>query len=290
MSTQDREFKPAYDFAAHEGYVTLHQGPAEVHIDGKTYPGDGIARLDLLPRPGIYLSGKFRNVPLADALMAMSGQKAISDFYINGRRIEGFLVSFPGGVNVSEGTTSQEMNVKWRPKSEPIIGVGDESTRMVRIIFHLFNFVDFVGARRSTEQSDHSIYAIGHVDLNLDGWNAELKSMIATREQFEVLKAEGGYRITHIGHLEREDGSSFSGREAGERLILLRYFLSFAKGAWCNPVCAVGLDASGKHVWGSWSSPADGWHSPLTWFDPHTASQLTTLFPGFVDRWENDDW
>jgi hypothetical protein len=73
-------------------------------------------------------------------------------------------------------------------------------------------------------------------------------------------------------------------------LRALSFFLSFAKGGWCEPICAVGFDELGNRVWESWSSPREPWHAPLSWFDPHTGSQLAILYPTFVKKWENGDW
>ena len=211
-------------------------------------------------------------------------EEAISRFSINGRTIEGFKVSSGGDA------TAQQYNIKWSPKSEPINGVGNESTQMTEVVFHLLNFGDLVGARQSTEQSGTMVHRIEHVDLAYDEWKVELKSLTFTRENIKALKEEGGYRLTHIGGIQKADGTTFSGKEASECLYALRFFLSFAKGGWCEPICAVGFDASGNRVWECWSSPREPWHNPLSWFDRHSGSQLAALFPGFMKRWTNDDW
>jgi len=284
MNTDIHRLEPAYNFGASGQNVQLHQGPAEMGIDGNIYAGDGEVRLDLLPRANIHVYGYFRGVPVKDAMYASVGQKEITSFSISGHPVEGFRLSSGGDA------TAQEFNIKWCPKSEPINGVGDESTQMTRVLFHLFNFVDLLGTRRSTEQSGTTLHAIEHVDLACDEWKVELKSLLSTRDNIKLLKEEGGYRLTHIGDFSRTDGTPFTGKKAVECLTALRFFLSLAKGGWCEPVCAVGFDASGNRVWESWSSPKELWHNPLSWFDFHSGSQLTTLFPDFMKRWANDDW
>lgn len=82
----------------------------------------------------------------------------------------------------------------------------------------------------------------------------------------------------------------FTGKEAADCLNAVRFFLSFAKGGWCEPICAVGFDTSDNHVWESWSSPKESWHVPFTWFDARNGIQLASLFPGFMKRWRNSDW
>lgn len=286
MSTDTHRLEPVFNFFDDETSVLLYQGQAEICIEGNSYVGKGEVRLDLLPRANIHLYGYFSGVPDSDVIGTRIGQKEISAFLINNHRIEGFML----GSKVYETAHQYKYNVKWNPKSEPVTGVGDDSTQMTRVIFHLFNFVDLLGTRRSTEQNGTEVYAIEHVDLDCDEWNVELKSLISTRENIERLKQEGGYRLTHIGEIHKADQTSFTGKDADGCLNMLRFFLSFAKGGWCEPICAVGFDAFGNRVWESWSSPTEPWRVLLSWFDPHNGSQLTTLFPGFIKRWANDDW
>ena len=132
--------------------------------------------------------------------------------------------------------------------------------------------------------------AIQHVDLKANGWNVELKSLLATPETLKALSETGGYGLTHIGGLQKEDGSSFEGETAEKMLAALRFFLSFSKGMWCNPCLALGFDDKENRAWESWGSPKGQWDSPMSWFDPHHCEQLINLFPGFMDRWEDEDW
>ena len=275
-----QKLEPVFNFTSDESSILIHKGYADVCINQNTYKGNGEVRLELLPRAKIYLYGYFHDVPLRDAMSACSGQTQISSFSINGRQFEGFRLSSGGNGD------TQEFNLKWCPKSEPIKGVGDESTQMSQLIFHLFNFVDLLGTRHSIEQSN----AIQHLDLICDQWNIEMKSLLSTRDAIQNLKEEGGYRLTHVGGIKRPNRTLFSGKDAQECLKAIRFFLSFAKGGWCNPICAVGFDESDNRVWESWSSSREPWHNPLSWFDPDNGSQLAILFPGFMKRWANDDW
>ena len=77
--------------------------------------------------------------------------------------------------------------------------------------------------------------------LICDEWDIELKSMSSTGDNIKTLENEGGYRLTHIGGIKKADGTAFSGKDADDCLKDLEFFLSFAKGGWCNPVCAVGF-------------------------------------------------
>lgn len=284
MSSNTNQLAPAYDFDTNESSILLKQAPAEVRINGNSYAGTGEVKLDLLPRASIHLYGNFQNVPLKDAMRVHMGQDAEVSFSMNGRNIEGFRIG--GGGSAETG----EFNIKWCPKSEPIIGSGDETTKIERAVFHLFNFVDLLGTRRSTEQNGTAITAIEHIDLETDEWKIELRSLNATRQNIKFLKEEGGYRLTYIGGIQRPDGSQFTGKDLDECLYALRFALSFAKGGWCEPICAVGYDVVGNRVWEKWSSPRESWHNPFHWFDPHNSSQLSSFFPCFMKMWSLDDW
>lgn len=279
-----REIEPIFDFSTDESNILIHQSKAEISINQNAYMGNGEVRLELLPRSKIYAYGCFPNVPTEDAVSVFFGQSPVSSFSINGCKIEGFQIS--SGVN----NDSQEFNLKWCPSNEPIFAIGNKSTEMSLLVFHLFNFVDLIGTRRSLQQIGTGKHGIKHVDLICDQWNVELKSLFSTNDVIKKLKEEGGYGLTHVGGIKRTDHSLFSGKDAQECLEALGYFLSFANGRWCEPVCAVGFDESGNRVWEFWSSPKEPWDVPLSWFDPHTNSQLATLYPTFMKKWENDDW
>ena len=269
----------AFDFSSEASSVLLRQGQATLQIDGNTFEGQGEARLDLLPKPKVNLYGQFPNLSTNDVFVAMTVQNPPLAFSFDGRPIEGFLVDFD--------TQSGQPVVKWSPKSEPIIGIGDASTQMERVVFHIFNFVLLEGMTQCPGPDETGTR---YIDLECDDWKVRFKSLPDTRDNFKKLKAEGGYQLTYVGCLEKSDGSTFSDAEAADCLNALRLFLSFAKGGWCAPHCAVGYDATGARVWESWSSPKESWRTPLSWFDPHHCEQLRELFPRFMTRRKVADW
>lgn len=284
MSSIAKKLAPAYDFNSSESSILLKKASSEITINGNSYTGTSEVRLDLLPQANIHLYGYFQNVPVTDVMRVLMGQDAEVSFSMDGRHVEGFRKG--GGGNAETG----EFNLKWRPKSEPVVGCGDETTTIERAIFHLFNFLDILGTRDSIEQNGTAITAIEHIDLETDEWKIELRSLSATSQNIKSLNEEGGYRLTHIGGIQRPDGSPFTGKDLDECLYALRFALSFAKGGWCTPVCAVGYDVTGNRVWESWSSPRESWHNTFRWFDPHSSSQLSSFFPGFMKMWLIDDW
>ena len=270
--------EPVFNFLSGESTFLLSQGKATVCIQGKTYSGDVEVSLELLPRADVYLYGVFpHNAPFVSL-------EEITSFCFNGRSVDGFA------VEVKRGFEPAKLYIRWCPKQESINCIGDDSAQMSRVIFHVFNFVEFFGMKRSFETRGDTSNSIEYIELTADNWQFELRSLFETQENFKKLKASGGYCLTHIGCLQKSDATAFSGKEAGERLEALRFFLSFAKGGWCEPVCAVGFDKDNNSVWESWSSPHEPWHEPPSWFDKHNSTQLSSLFSGFMGRWSDSDW
>ena len=259
---------PAFEFGNLNQSVVLAKDTVVIEIDSNTYTGNGEVRLDLLPRANVHVYGDFQGIPSTIALNCMFNHKKISSLSFGGMAIPGFRLDIGGDAN------QETMTLKWSPKSEPIVGIGDDSTTMQRLVFHLFNFKDILGT----------------ANLGTNDWQVELRPLTETSDRFKKLKAEGGYALTHIGCLRKTDGSNFSGKEAAEKLRALRFFISFAKGIWCEPVCAVGFDKSDNRIWESWLSPRESWHSPISWFDPHHCEQLANLFSGFMMRWDDENW
>lgn len=277
--------EPAFAFDSNESSELLYESPASICVNGTPYSGNAEARLDLLPRANIRLYGSFKGVSLEHLMRVHTGQGAEISFSLNGYEIEGFRA---GGGGSAE---AQELNVKWCPSAEPIIGIiGDTSTLIDGVIFHLFNFVEFQGNRQTAESRESAIQKIQHVDITNGEWDIELRSLFETRKNFKLLREEGGYGLTHIGYARRTNGDAFSGEDLEKILTPLGFLLSFAKGGWNKPVCPVGFDSTGNRVWESWSSPREPWHQPFSWFDHNSPSQLTDLFPKFLEKWADNDW
>lgn len=278
------KLEPQFDFAKDESDFLIHRSPAEICINQNHYSGDGEVHLQLYPNSKIYLNGLFSDVPPEEFLGSTLGQTEVSSFSIFNTPVDGFILSSGDDIQ------NKEFNLNWGPSSEPVYCIGNDSSQIRQIIFHLFNFIDLIGTRPSIEEIGKKSISIEHVDLENEDLSIEIKSLLTTQSYHKELKENGGYRITHVGVLRRLDNTEFSGRDAIKYLRTLRLFLSFSVGRWCNPVCCVGFDSSEKRIWESWSSPNEPWRSNSSWFDPHHSNQLASLFPGFMSRLSSEDW
>jgi len=265
--------QPCYDFPKLNESILLSRIKASVIAKRKVKKVNAVAWLGLLPHARIEVHG---------ALPKSLSHLDFNSTPISVKDTPGFLVR----INIH----SDGAKFIWCPKKQPMIVIGTPSTKLTYIVFHIFNYKPIMGTRRSKEKDGNSTYMISHVDLKASGWNVELKSLKTSPCTFETLHETGGYGLSHVGCLRKEDGSRFHGKTAEKMLTVLRLFFSFSKGMWCNPCLAVGFDDKEKRVWEAWSSPHGHWAEPSSWFDPYHCDQLVSLFPGFLAKWENKNW
>lgn len=69
-----QKIEPLFDFFSDKSNILIHKSKADICINNNTYSGDGEVRLELLPKPGIYLYGYFHDIPVKDALGVHTGQ------------------------------------------------------------------------------------------------------------------------------------------------------------------------------------------------------------------------
>ena len=289
MDTLNNEIiKPAFKFGKPNKSILLKKTGASLKVEDTIYEGYAEIRLDLLPRGKVYIYSTFQNLSPSLVLNIISKYKNISAFRLEGLDLPCFYVSFRSSIVINN--PQKTSNITWVPRHEPInLGIANSKT-ITNIVFHIFNFKEIFGTRQSIAKKGNSRVVIMHFEMETKEWVIDLQSLSTTSDCFKTLKAEGGYGLTHIGSLRKKDRSSFSAKDASEILSAINYFLTFAKGIWCNPVCIVGFDKDGKRVWESFSSLGESWHSPFSWFDEIHSDQLAKLFPGFYAKWIDKDW
>ena len=275
MSSAD--LKPCYDFGDPNEEVRLASAPAKVEVGEDIHKTTAEISLRLLPKPRLTFQAAFDTMlpSLTEGMLCLDGTYKVQ------------IPVFATRVTTSSGAGS---DAGWVPTQTPVIALGKKTTEMTRLVFHLFNFKDILGTRRSNAAVGDGVLAIEHVDLAWGPWQVEIRSLTNTRDAIKNLKEQGGFGLTHVGSLERSDGALFKGGEAANGLVALRFFLSLARGLWCSPVMAVGFDQDGKRVWEQWDAPHDSWGSPSSWFDPHNCDQLVALMPGFMRKWQDESW
>jgi hypothetical protein len=161
-----------------------------------------------------------------------------------------------------------------------VLNVGGK-TEVNRVVFHVVNFPRFLN--KSAPKLHHEGRTLGRVLIRAGDLLLEIQELPETHLLVDRLKEAGGYGITHVGRMSREDAKPFSIAEAEKRLQELYLFLSFARGAWAPPILSVGFDAADEKVYEDWGIRiTTPWESRVSWFDLHHGEWLSALYPGFL--------
>lgn len=276
--------RPAYDFGDCDSSVLLQRGQLKLQFGQNEMICEGEARLDFAPVARIRLHGYFEDLPKIEWPRLRASLEDSPTVYFDGIEIPCII-----STRMHLGTEAA-LELKGVPREHISFSSGENERNIQKVAFHLFNFREFMGSRFSIHNQDDTAWRIAHIDLAGLGWNVELRSMTKTSDALKLLRANGGYQLTHLGSIERHDGSPFSNTEAEEVLKLLRVVLSFSAGYWCVPVCPVGYDASGDRIWAQWIAPYEMWRPAQSWFDAHEGSQVSELFVSLSKRWASEPW
>lgn len=158
------------------------------------------------------------------------------------------------------------------------------SSDIRRCVFHLLNFPDFFSPTSYALRSGNRTVHCGRVTLQAEGWSITICATANTHEMTRALKERGGWILTHVGEIVRDDGGTFTSEQAEDVLTCVHQCLSFALGRWTAMGLPVGFDGAGKRVFEQWGLPlASGgsWHGSTAWFDAHHGDMLARFFPGF---------
>jgi hypothetical protein len=243
--------------------VTLHEGPIAIQ-GGMT--GTGRLALHWQPSTGLRLEADMdsMNAPQPGARLTVDVAGSTAEVLFSSLRIgmgtAGHFARVSGSVSrFTKGT----------------------ATGLREIGFQVVNFNDFF------TPGVHPSPAFGippHVaELLHASWRIRLSAVPEFKEVFRSVSETGGYAFTHLGRLERTDGSLFSAADADAVLDALRRFLSFARGAACSVPVRWGTAADGSVVWEQWGGqPVDQWKGRDTWFDEQHGNLLSELFDAFA--------
>jgi hypothetical protein len=181
--------------------------------------------------------------------------------------------------------------------NQSAVTVTQPHTNISTAKFHLFNFPKFYGLERyvltTGEPPLQGAKTCGLVTLKADGWIITIAATDRTDDLEKQLKNTGGYVMTHMGQIAREDGTTFTSDQLDDILNCLFYFLSLALGCWAGVDLPIGFDCDGNRVferWGMGRTSQGPWNSFCSWFNPHHSELLSQVFPGFLLLWKSDLW
>ena len=182
-------------------------------------------------------------------------------------------------VRMGEGSRN---SLTLLPKRTPV-SIHRTEERLSSVEFGVLNFPEFLRGQDKRVQVGNEWRALGSVLLRVEDWEIEVSAVTTLHEIARKLKAEGGYAITHMGTVRRLDGGDFAPQDVESLLSALRWFLSFARGAFCGLTLVVGKDAKGQPAWEQWGTHrVTEWFAPsASWFDSMNGYILADAFPGF---------
>jgi hypothetical protein len=273
----ETELSPAFVTEVPNQPVTLYAGSLTVVRGPLRFEGTGEVRLAWFPDPRVTFEltyvrkGPPDFSPLEDVDVQLAELNAEASGYVtdrseqlfgtSGGRLAGYL---PQGVRFGE--------------TDSVHGV----------LFHLANFRPFIG--KPISDSAGGLRA-GRLDLHADGWVIRIDSLRTGTEIQSAVRATGGYAITHVGSVERADGSAFSFDEASSTLEVLRFFCSMVAGRFCEPILLAGLDDLGKTIgqqWRVWRT--DPWSGAFSALSLNRPRDLAHLYEVMSVRWRYPDW
>ena len=238
-----QRLSPIYQTKTISAPIVLHEGPCTLTQGTSCLVGNGLVSLEWLPHPRLV----FRCFPSNTD----SGSRRIAP-----GRIELKLPEL--GARIQATVTSSPM-LFWAHETRPAEGRIDQLEfgrldQCTRIRFHLPNFSFFLGELvRYAPGGASSERAV----LEYGGFRTILDRCIARGDPVEdALPSNGGYAITHVGTVERIDGSTFSHSDAEATLNCLGYFFSFCRAAWTRSNSALRRRRDGEGCWSKMGAEA----------------------------------
>ena len=121
------------------------------------------------------------------------------------------------------------------------------------------------------------------VTLTAAPWQIEINPREQFGEIVKQLNSDGGYGLTHVGTITRLDGQTFTADDAESLLLVLWWFLSFARGGSCGVALASGIYENGETAWKQWGCRSTfHWRGLTAWLPRQNIHLwLPEAFTGF---------
>lgn len=284
---------PIYPWAAVHEPVRLFQGEVVIAVgggdddpvdglaslSGETLRGQGSVQLKFLPKPKVI--AEFATEQTATALHAM----------FSAERNERFIpptieqLQFPPEATALVASDADGVHFEEEfPNSE--IG---EGSGLSALVFHLVNWTPDLAHEIVSDGPGTA--SRGRFELAASGWKMVIDERPDLNEVRRDMRAAGGYALTHLCRLTREDGRPFGVEDAGIVLDAWWHFASFVRGAATGSALMIGMDGSGEPNYAHWTPRrSDPWGWRPTWYPEHQPQVLHQLWPAFLDLYRDEYW
>jgi len=275
--------RPAYAFGEVNEPISLYKGELEIEKNQRITQGNGEVYLKWFPYPQIEFKLSSNRSLIGDD----TGEAKLKLTGIQGL-VKVSISELNRNVKFNEilNQVDDSIQVRGKPIEPIIIGSGND---LAYIKFHLTNFHELYGSCKSVFVSeDFSKTVIERVVFEAGVWRVTIDQLDRVSERLNPLKFQGGYGVTHVGKLERNDQTVFAANEARDFLEAFSYFLSFVRGFRVSPTLLVGYNVTEEEVWKEWtSSNSDSWKSVDSWAWGVPGTSLKNAFPGFWQWWQS---
>lgn len=268
-----------YDQKSVRDPIDLYRGQFDIKVGTTEYKIDGEITLAWLPSPRVVWSGASDNV---DPFVDQDGSLRYVDPI--------FLPKFDRLPLAPSGTTSPSVKSDdWNFQGSGRVGSTQipeaYQGEMASATFLIANLPRVVGA--GWIRSGTHTFA-GRTSINADVWQMKIDAVADIEAIERGLYESGGHAITHVGSIERVDGSKFGVDTLVNVLSALRYSLSLGAGRWVSPCLPVGYAADDSAVWSRWDTPlVTPWRHTNGVSDPFHRDHMGDLFTGLLDAWDD---
>ncbi|MEL6930812.1 MAG: hypothetical protein AAFO95_19595 [Cyanobacteria bacterium J06600_6] len=269
--------------------IVLYEGQLEIDLGNNKIQGTGRVRYVWFPNPQIQFDFLTQNsiFEILQNFNSLNSNQTSNLILvdISASPVKMFISSCTSDGNIGNsiyGRIDEAVIIKEEPEPD-----------LSYILFHVVNFHNFTGAESVTLQTPSSISFRSRLTFKEAGWKLTLDEIKSTKGSVSSLKQIGGFAITHIGRLEKLDGSTFSSEDGIFFLKKFSKFLSFVRGFHISIILLSGYDANAKKIWEYWeASRSDSWKNVRSWSPQNQESELTQVFPGFLqwyDSWDDSE-
>lgn len=288
IRTDKNLIDPIYFQSRANESIEIGEVPVRFTFNGTEFRKTAKVRLRFTPKHRLFFTVPLDDLPHILMLQFLAIENPIFKLVLEDRNLE--VETFYAGISDELGGLVLE------PKTSGIAAT-QPTTSIQKVTFHLFNFPSFHGPENYVivkgDPGLESHIGCEMVTLRADGWTIVIAATEMTSDLVKSLKSDGGFVVTHVGTMSRDDGTVFDDEQLDELLSCLHYFLSFALGRWAGLALPVGVDVSGNRVfeeWGLRHISSGVWNGGCAWWDSMHSELLSEVFPGFVVLWKSDLW
>ncbi len=291
METLPEPIKPVVTTPTPNEQIVLHEGFMSllVHND-RSVRGRGAIFLNWMPKPSLWYQVEIDE----------KNRELFSPYDAQGLHAEIKFDAFPNTVESVHLTPFCIMgllqsNLHGRFKQGFAHGA---DLSLATVVFHVANCTPFLGSGTAVVIQSEEGYTFnatnGRCQFTVQGWNVVIDRTEQYKDILEQMEENPGFGLTHVGRLEKQDGSTFSGESAMTFLENLSYLLSFCSSRWSAAMLAFGYgtdDISGSPAWINWAvGRVDLWKEQRSWFPRTDERALARIAPGFLDKMADPLW